>query len=1031
MKTQSMSLFGMLCLVLFLTGCPSSDTEGPSKTNNKTNPDACAKICEPGDTRCTDGSVEACSINAKGCYTWESGKNCPAAGLSCDDSVQPTTCITESGTCDDSTKNQDETDTDCGGLRCAACLDGKSCATNSDCSSGNCDTATFKCAPPVMAGTCVDGVKNQDETDVDCGGATCPKCAETKACKRNEDCATDACDMGSMSCVMPMANPTCSDNIKNQDETDADCGGATCGKCEKDKQCAANSDCVTDYCDMITTKCTDPPVMETCSDNIKNQDETDVDCGGATCNKCLEDKACAAGTDCQSNNCDIGKTDKCVAMNTPTCADGVKNQDETDVDCGGACPACNLGQTCDKNSDCANGVCDFVSTGTCIDAKPTYEVNEDFESNSFDTFPYEFASNLDPANHWVIEQDASKCHMGSYCMRTNPNQQLDETTTVEVSLSVRQDTQITFWAKTNTEPNQHYFRFYIDGVQVLELSGQNDWKQYSFPVTATGPNGPNRVFKWEFLRANFVDPNHVPWMEVWIDDIDFPDWNTEPTTPELIAPWDGTVTTNTQPTLRWRSFDSDFDPITYEVQWDTDPNFSNPDTTGETNDLQHQIATPLQDNTVYYWRARAKDDSNYRWSEWTRPWSIAVDTSQQVTEVWRQNKAPQFQQNDLQKAAINGDSVEDATSLNASQRFTLPFNGASKIVALDNLPMIPAGTPGTVTVTVHGDINSSSEVVTVQLEGQSSSSFNNSSCRQARTYNIADIGTLLADGQLSANVRSTSGVDNGGCSGTTNSVTIAINVASFGDGTMVSTPIAFSTFNQKKYWEKVHMVGQGDLTLQVLDEQGTLIPDTAIPNNSTGNTTRTLHLWTLDPVIYPVIRLKVTLGNNASLDEWSVHGNDRFEWRFDHDGDQEGWQGVDRNATPTVVVQNGTLRFDTTVDGTEPRIEYFLPQPVDATRFTTVAVRLRTSNNYMNDDVRFTWQSNFGLFDTRRSFVQPNIFLQSYQDVTFDLTQMPMAPNESWRGQIEAIRIDPVVDFFDQLNQPSDGWFEIEYIAIY
>jgi hypothetical protein len=36
----------------------------------------------------------------------------------------------------------------------------------------------------------------------------------------------------------------------------------------------------------------------------------------------------------------------------PSCSDGVQNGDETDVDCGGGCPRCWLGQRCAETSDC-------------------------------------------------------------------------------------------------------------------------------------------------------------------------------------------------------------------------------------------------------------------------------------------------------------------------------------------------------------------------------------------------------------------------------------------------------------------------------------------------------------------------------------------------------------------------------------------------------------------------------------------------------------------------------------------------------
>lgn len=64
----------------------------------------------------------------------------------------------------------------------------------------------------------------------------------------------------------------------------------------------------------VVTSCnkddsTDPELTETCSDGIQNQNETGIDCGG----------------DC----------DPCA-----TCSDGIQNQNETGIDCGGECDPC-------------------------------------------------------------------------------------------------------------------------------------------------------------------------------------------------------------------------------------------------------------------------------------------------------------------------------------------------------------------------------------------------------------------------------------------------------------------------------------------------------------------------------------------------------------------------------------------------------------------------------------------------------------------------------------------------------------------
>lgn len=44
-----------------------------------------------------------------------------------------------------------------------------------------------------LAPTCNDGLKNQDETDVDCGGSQCPSCANGLHCLQNLDCQSNNC----------------------------------------------------------------------------------------------------------------------------------------------------------------------------------------------------------------------------------------------------------------------------------------------------------------------------------------------------------------------------------------------------------------------------------------------------------------------------------------------------------------------------------------------------------------------------------------------------------------------------------------------------------------------------------------------------------------------------------------------------------------------------------------------------------------------------------------------------------------------
>ena len=71
----------------------------------------------------------------------------------------------------------------------------------------------------------------------------------------------------------------------------------------------------------------------TCADRIKDGAETDLDCGGP-CSPCALGQNCAAKGDCATGACVGGK---CAAAN---CSDKLKNGSETDIDCGGMCGKC-------------------------------------------------------------------------------------------------------------------------------------------------------------------------------------------------------------------------------------------------------------------------------------------------------------------------------------------------------------------------------------------------------------------------------------------------------------------------------------------------------------------------------------------------------------------------------------------------------------------------------------------------------------------------------------------------------------------
>jgi len=99
----------------------------------------------------------------------------------------------------------------------------------------------------------------------------------------------------------------------------------------------------------------------TCTDGLHNGDETDVDCGGP-CPACGVGGLCLADTDCESQWCNSGG--RC---HPPSCRDGRRNGDEVGVDCGGSCRLCRAGKRCEIDAHCDRGRCESGICRTCSD----------------------------------------------------------------------------------------------------------------------------------------------------------------------------------------------------------------------------------------------------------------------------------------------------------------------------------------------------------------------------------------------------------------------------------------------------------------------------------------------------------------------------------------------------------------------------------------------------------------------------------------------------------------------------------------
>ncbi|MBI4703099.1 MAG: hypothetical protein HY744_18435 [Deltaproteobacteria bacterium] len=161
-----------------------------------------ASDCESGfcaDERCCDqacdGGCGKCDVDGKegACSPLDKDTECRAAQGDCD---LPEECDGQKKDCPVDgfiADGKPSTGNKCDPYLCdgkaATCA--SACAGHDDCVGGYWCVG-LNCALP----KCDDKVKDGQETDVDCGGPSCPGCGLGKACSQGSDCASGACTAG-------------------------------------------------------------------------------------------------------------------------------------------------------------------------------------------------------------------------------------------------------------------------------------------------------------------------------------------------------------------------------------------------------------------------------------------------------------------------------------------------------------------------------------------------------------------------------------------------------------------------------------------------------------------------------------------------------------------------------------------------------------------------------------------------------------------------------------------------------------------
>ena len=182
-------------------------------------------------------------------------------------------------------------------------------------SNGNADDSDA-CTNACKSAVCGDGIVGPGEA-CDDGNQI-----DDDAC--GNDCALASCGDGKL-----QPGEECDDG--NQIDTDvclSTCVKAACGDGFVQANVEACDDGNSDETDMCTTLCEAPA----CDDAIKSGKETDIDCGGPACMKCDIGEACLVATDCKSSACSQGKcalAASCKALKTanPDLVDGLYDID--------------------------------------------------------------------------------------------------------------------------------------------------------------------------------------------------------------------------------------------------------------------------------------------------------------------------------------------------------------------------------------------------------------------------------------------------------------------------------------------------------------------------------------------------------------------------------------------------------------------------------------------------------------------------------------------------------------------------------
>ena len=132
---------------------------------------------------------------------------------------------------------------------------------------------------------------------------------------------------------------------------------------------------------------------------------------------------------------------------------------------------------------------------------------DDYESNDFTYFDWDTNGGAD----WIID---NVIYFEGGASAKSGNIEDDESSTLELNINTIEDGFVRFHKKVSTEGGWDFFRFYIDGTQMGEWSGEEEWSEEEYYILAG-----NHTLTWTYEKDYIISSGEDC---AWVDFVSVP-----------------------------------------------------------------------------------------------------------------------------------------------------------------------------------------------------------------------------------------------------------------------------------------------------------------------------------------------------------------------------------------------------------------------------------------------------------------------------------------------------------------------------